>query len=98
MSPPPSSVIHAVARKQGPCAETPKRYPIVTIRRHYPARWKERGEMEPVKIGVVGLGDFGRQHALTLAGIQEARLVALVALRQESLDALSGSLPGVPGW
>ena len=53
---------------------------------------------EPVKIGVVGLGHFGRQHALTLAGLAEANLVALVARRQASLDALAGQLPGVPGW
>ena len=54
--------------------------------------------MEPVRIGVIGLGLFGRQHALTLAGIAEAELVALVARRQESLDAVAPQLPGVPGW
>lgn len=53
---------------------------------------------EPVRIGVVGLGGFGRLHALTLAGLAEAELVALVARRQASLDALAGPLPGVPGW
>lgn len=53
---------------------------------------------EPVKIGVIGLGRFGRLHALTLAGLTEANLVALVARRQASLDALSRELPGVPGW
>lgn len=53
---------------------------------------------EPVKIGVVGLGRFGRLHALTLAGLAEAELAGLVARRQESLDALAGELPGVPGW
>src|SRR6476660_1967863 len=52
----------------------------------------------PVKVGVVGLGRFGRLHALTLARLAEAELVALVARRQESLDALSSKLPGVPGW
>jgi predicted dehydrogenase len=51
-----------------------------------------------VKIGVVGLGRFGRLHALTLARLAEADLVALVARRQASLDALVGELPGVPGW
>ena len=35
----------------------------------------------PVKIGVVGLGRFGRLHALTLAGLAEAELVGLVARR-----------------
>lgn len=53
---------------------------------------------EPVRIGVVGLGAFGRLHALTLAGLAEAELVALVARRQASLDALAPELPGVPGW
>ena len=52
----------------------------------------------PVKIGVIGLGRFGRLHALTLAGLMEAELVALVARRQESIDALADELPGVPGW
>lgn len=54
--------------------------------------------MAPVRIGVVGLGGFGRQHACTVAGIAEAELVALVARRQQSLDAVAEMLPGVPGW
>jgi predicted dehydrogenase len=54
--------------------------------------------VEPVKIGVIGLGRFGRLHALTLAGLAEAKLVGLVARRQASLDALAGELPNVPGW
>src|SRR5262245_30454374 len=54
--------------------------------------------IEPVKIGVVGLGRFGRLHALTLSGLAEAQLVGLVARRQASLDALARELPGVPGW
>lgn len=53
---------------------------------------------EPVKIGVIGLGRFGRLHALTLAGLAEANLVGLVARRQASLDALADELPGMPGW
>lgn len=52
----------------------------------------------PVKIGVVGLGRFGRLHALTAAKLAETELVALVARRQESLASLSRELPGVPGW
>jgi predicted dehydrogenase len=51
-----------------------------------------------VKVGVVGLGRFGRLHALTAAGLAEAELVAIVARRQASLDALAGELPGVPGY
>jgi predicted dehydrogenase len=52
----------------------------------------------PVKVGVVGLGRFGRLHALTLARLAEAELVALVARRPASLAALAADLPGVPGW
>src|SRR5437667_11316087 len=52
----------------------------------------------PVRIGVIGLGRFGRLHALTLARLAEADLVALVARRQVGLDALAAELPGVPGW
>ncbi len=52
----------------------------------------------PVRIGVVGLGRFGRLHALTLARLAESELVAVVARRQESLDALAVELPDVPGW
>jgi len=52
----------------------------------------------PVKVGVLGLGRFGRLHALTLARLAEADLVALVARRQASLDSLAPELPGVPGW
>src|SRR5262245_31545177 len=54
--------------------------------------------LDPVKVGVVGLGRFGRLHALTLSGLAEAELVGLVARRQASLDVLSRELPGVPGW
>ncbi|HSG71448.1 MAG TPA: Gfo/Idh/MocA family oxidoreductase [Planctomycetaceae bacterium] len=52
----------------------------------------------PVRIGVIGLGRFGRLHSLTLAHLAEAELVGLVARRQASLDALATELPGVPGW
>lgn len=53
---------------------------------------------QPVKVGVIGLGRFGQLHSLTLNAIAEAELVALVARRQESLDALAAELPGIPGW
>lgn len=55
-------------------------------------------QSDPLKVGVIGLGSFGRLHAGTLAGIGEAQLVAVVARRQASLDAVAGDLPGVPGW
>jgi predicted dehydrogenase len=57
-----------------------------------------RALSDPVKIGVVGLGRFGRLHALTAAGLAETELVALVARRPASLEALAGELPGVSGW
>lgn len=53
---------------------------------------------KPVKIGVIGLGRFGRLHALTLSGLAEAELVGVVARRQESVDTLLQELPGTPGW
>jgi predicted dehydrogenase len=55
-------------------------------------------QFAPVKVGVIGLGRFGRLHSLTLAGLAEAKLVALVARRQESLDAMARELAGVRGW
>jgi len=54
--------------------------------------------VEPVKIGVIGLGRFGRLHALTLLGLAEAELVAVVARRQQTLDRIRPDLPDVPGW
>ncbi|NLG49541.1 MAG: Gfo/Idh/MocA family oxidoreductase [Chloroflexi bacterium] len=62
-----------------------------------------KAAFKPVRVGVVGLGNFGRLHALTLAGLAEAELVALVARRQASVDALSAELQAVsghrvPGW
>ena len=53
---------------------------------------------EPVKIGVVGLGRFGRLHALTIDRLTEAELVGLVARREASLHAVADELPGIPGW
>jgi myo-inositol 2-dehydrogenase/D-chiro-inositol 1-dehydrogenase len=54
--------------------------------------------VEPVRIGVVGLGRFGRLHSLTAARLAETRLVGVVARRSESLDAFRAELPDVPGW
>lgn len=53
---------------------------------------------QPVKIGVIGLGRFGRLHALTISGLAEAELVGVVARREASVAALTQELPGVPGW
>ena len=55
-------------------------------------------EFEQSKIGVVGVGNFGRLHALTLAGLAEAELVALVDNREAALTKISRELPGVPTW
>lgn len=52
----------------------------------------------PVRIGVVGLGNFGRLHALTLNGLAEARLVGLVDQRTESLHSIPGELKNIPFW
>ncbi|MBS0262407.1 MAG: Gfo/Idh/MocA family oxidoreductase [Planctomycetes bacterium] len=52
----------------------------------------------PVRVGVIGLGRFGRLHALTLARLAEAELVAVVARREASLQAVAAELPGVRGW
>ena len=52
----------------------------------------------PVKVGVIGLGRFGRLHSLTLNGLAEAELVGVVARRQVSLDNLRRELPDVRGW
>lgn len=55
-------------------------------------------EFRTVRLGVVGLGRFGRLHALTAARLAEAELVAVVARRQASLDAFQQEFPGIPGW
>lgn len=52
----------------------------------------------PVNVGVIGLGRFGRLHALTLNGLAEANLVGVVARRQASLDAIARELPDTPSW
>ena len=54
--------------------------------------------MKSVRIGVVGVGNFGRLHARTLAGLAEADLVALVDGRAERLAQLTKELPGVKGY
>tara|TARA_B100000676_G_scaffold46769_3_gene45453 strand:+ start:25764 stop:26729 length:966 start_codon:yes stop_codon:yes gene_type:complete len=51
-----------------------------------------------IKCGVIGLGRFGRLHALTLRALENVELVALVARRQESVDALTAELPEVRGY
>lgn len=59
---------------------------------------KDGGEFRPVRVGVIGLGRFGRLHSLTATSLSEMELVAVVARRSASLDALRTELPHVPGW
>jgi predicted dehydrogenase len=53
---------------------------------------------DPVKIGVVGMGGFGTLHALTVMGLAETELVAVVARREQSLAAFAKHGPDVPGF
>ena len=53
---------------------------------------------DPVRIGVVGLGNFGRLHAQTLTGLGEAQLAGLVDQRPEALAAAEVEFTGVPVW
>ena len=53
---------------------------------------------QPVRIGLVGAGNFGRLHARTLAGLAEAELVALVDRHEASLAKIGRGLPDVPRW
>ena len=57
-----------------------------------------RVKMSPVRIGVAGVGDFGLLHALTLQGLGEAELVAVLHRRQTRLDEVAPQLPGVHGY
>jgi predicted dehydrogenase len=56
------------------------------------------GDMEPVRIGVAGVGSFGLLHALTIQGLAEARLVAVTHRRQARLDEIAAQLPDVRGY
>lgn len=59
---------------------------------------KIQNRKSKIRIGVVGLGSFGRLHALTLAGLAEAELVALVDSWEIALAELRQQLPEIPGW
>ena len=49
----------------------------------------------PVRIGVVGAGRFGALHALTINGLAESELVALVDSVPASLDRLPSELSDI---
>lgn len=51
-----------------------------------------------IKCGVIGLGRFGRLHALTLQSMENVDLAAVVARRQESVDALLEEIPSTRGY
>ena len=53
---------------------------------------------QPIKVGVIGTGRFGRLHALTLAGLFEFQLVAIVGRRPECPQPLRTELPDIPYW
>lgn len=53
---------------------------------------------QPVRIAVVGLGRFGRLHALTLSGLAEAELVGVVGRQSASIERIRPELPHVRGW
>lgn len=55
-------------------------------------------KFSPVQIGVAGVGKFGLLHALTLQGLGEAQLVAVMHRRQNRLAEIAPSLPGVRGY
>lgn len=52
--------------------------------------------MKPVRVGVIGVGRFGRLHARTLAGLAEAELAALVIRSPATRAAIAAELPGAP--
>ncbi|MEC9095709.1 MAG: Gfo/Idh/MocA family oxidoreductase [Planctomycetota bacterium] len=51
-----------------------------------------------IKCGVIGLGRFGRLHALTLLTLENVQLTAIVARRQESVDTLLKEIPSAVGY
>lgn len=52
----------------------------------------------PVRVGVVGLGFFGRLHAATVAGLPEFDLVAVCARSGASIERLRASGYSGPAW
>jgi predicted dehydrogenase len=55
-------------------------------------------KFEPVRIVVVGVGDFGRRHARTLFGLAEAHLVGVVDSNQSAVESLRREVPDLQAW
>ncbi|MCB1224356.1 MAG: Gfo/Idh/MocA family oxidoreductase [Verrucomicrobiales bacterium] len=53
------------------------------------------GRRDPVRIGVVGLGQFGRLHTATVAGVAEAELTLMVDPNAAARAAAQAAHPGV---
>jgi predicted dehydrogenase len=54
--------------------------------------------IQPLRIGVIGAGVFGRLHAATVEGLAEAELAALVDRDMERAKRVGEELGGVPVW
>ncbi len=53
---------------------------------------------EPVRLGVIGAGAFGRLHARTIGGLVEGELVAVVDRDLERAREVAAEAGGVPVW
>ena len=79
------------------CGESGEDYTLAGNR--FEGRNMGRQRIEPVRVGVIGLGRFGRLHSLTAAGLAEARAGGgRGARRGRASSAPAKELPGVPGW
>jgi predicted dehydrogenase len=54
--------------------------------------------MSPVRLVVIGVGNFGSLHAITLAGLAEAELVGVVDADPRALHALRQRLPDITAY
>lgn len=54
--------------------------------------------VQPVRIGVIGWGRFGRLHSLTLEKLAEAELVGVVVRRPASIEQVQQEIPKLPVW
>lgn len=52
----------------------------------------------PVKVAVVGFGQFGRLHAQTLDALSETQLVGIVDSQQQAIEHASRQFPHVCRW